>query len=316
MPRLLSCLLLCCLLFEPPPARAGEAPVVLANKQVEVGYAPAHGLILGFGARGGRNLIWVNPHPLASTRLAGWANYGGEKLWWGPQIDWAEAQGRRFPPDDALDGAWTIVAADAKRLVTRSGVSPWVGVRAEREIALAAGFPGLVIRNRFTREQPSPRRVQLWTVCMLVPPRWCWLDSQPAPGEPPFRNLRPELPPGAHVRHEPKLGCVRATPSPEFAERYLIGTRGRWLASVYDDVILVHEVAPYPDGSYPEEVSLQLFAAPAYVELETLGGAKTPTVGEFLETTVRWRLLARPKELDETALGHWLRDQLNNPNPD
>lgn len=313
MPRPLSHLLFCCLLLLPATPRAGDAPVVLANEHVEVGYAPAHGLILGFGARGQRNLIWVNPHPLASTRLAGWANYGGEKLWWGPQLDWAEAQGRRFPPDDALDGAWTVVAADATRVVARSGVSPFVGVRAEREIALAADYPGLVIRNRFTREQPSPRRVQLWTVCMLVPPRWCWLDSRPAPGEPPFRNLRPELPPGAHVRHEPAIGCVRATSSPEFAERYLIGTRGAWLAAVYDDVILVHEVAPYPDGAYPEDASLQLFSAPAYVEIETLGGAKTPAVGESLETTVRWRLLTRPKDLDDTALGHWLREHLRNP---
>lgn len=311
MPRFPAGLLLTCFLIASAALLADDAPVVLANDRVEVGFAPHHGLILGFGPAGGRNLIWLNPHPLASTRLAGWSNFGGEKLWWGPQVDWAAVQGRRFPPDEALDGPWQVVTADATRVVARSGVSPWVGIRAEREIALARDFAGLVVRNRFTRVRPSPHRVQLWTVCMLVPPRWCWLDSQPPPGAPPFRNLRPELPPGSHVRFEPAIGCVRVTPSPNFAERFLIGTRGTWLAAVYDDVILVHEVTPYPDGAYPEDVSLQVFAAPAYVEIETLGGTRNLAVGETVANTVRWHLLPRPPGLDEPALGRWLREQLS-----
>ena len=65
-----------------------------------------------------------------------------------------------------------------------------------------------------------------------------------------------------------------------------------------------------PAGSYAEEVSLQLFSSPSYVEIETLGGLVTPAVGQKMENTVRWRLLERPKDLDETALARWLRAQL------
>jgi len=314
MLRLLCTVLLLSALGATGTGRTDD-PVVLANDRVEVGVAPAHGLILGFGLAGKANLIWVNPHPLSSVRHVGWVNYGGEKLWWGPQIDWQAVQGRRFPPDEALDGAWTVTTRTADRVALRSGVSPWVGVCAEREIALAPDGSGLVIRNRFIRVAPGAQRLQLWTICMLVPPRWCWLDSQPQPGEPPFRNLRPELPTGENVRPEPAIGCVRAAISPVFEKRYLIGTRGAWLAAVYDDVILVHEVSPYPAGAYAEDVSLQLFASPSYVELETLGGIATPAVGQKIENTVRWRLLDRPKDLDEPALARWLRAQLANPAP-
>jgi hypothetical protein len=309
MLRLICTILLLSALGTPGTGRTDD-PVVLANERVEVGVAPVHGLILGFGLAGKSNLIWVNPHPLSSVRHVGWTNYGGEKLWWGPQIDWFAVQGRRFPPDEVLDGVWTVTERTADRVAVRSGVSPWVGIRAEREIALAPDGSGLVIRNRFIREQPGAQRLQLWTICMLVPPKWCWLDSQPQAGEPPFRNLRPEFPTGERVRYEPGIGCVRAAISPLFQERYLIGTRGAWIAAVYDEVILVHEVSPYPDGAYAEEVSLQLFSAPAYVELETLGGLATPAVGEKMENTVRWRLLDRPKDLDEAALARWLRAQL------
>jgi hypothetical protein len=315
MLRLILSAFLLCIPGTPGTARTDE-PVVLANERVEVGVAPAHGLILGFGQAGKSNLIWVNPHPLSSVRHVGWTNYGGEKLWWGPQIDWFAVQGRRFPPDEALDGVWTVTERTADRVAVRSGVSPWVGIRAEREIALAPDGSGLVIRNRFIREQPGAQRLQLWTICMLVPPKWCWLDSQPQAGEPPFRNLRPEFPTGERVRYEPGISCVRAAISPVFSERYLIGTRGAWIAAVYDEVILVHEVSPYPDGAYAEEVSLQLFSAPTYVELETLGGLATPAVGEKMENTVRWRLLDRPKDLDEAALARWLRAQLANPIPE
>jgi hypothetical protein len=287
---------------------AGLDPVVLVNEHIEVGIDPAHGLILGFGLPGKANLLWVNPHPFSSIRTAGWNNYGGEKLWWGPQIDWRAVTGRGFPPDEALDGAWTVINHTADRVVMRSGVSPWVGVRAEREITLARDHPGIVIRNRFTREQPSPQRLQLWTVCQVPPPRWCWLDSQPAAGEAPFVNLRPQLDPTPFTRWEPELGCVRFVPSP--SSRYMVGTRGSWIAAVYDNLIIVHQMAPFPDGAYAEQVSLQFFSSPNFVELETLGGLATPAVGESMTNTVHWRVLPRPPALTDTELGHWLRVQL------
>jgi len=304
LPRLV---LACAVLFAGRAAGA-SGPVTLANDQVEIGVDVPHGLILGFGRPGQANLLWVNPHPLSSRRLAGWINYGGEKLWWGPQIDWQAVTGRRFPPDEALDGAWEVTAQAADRVVMRSGVSPWVGVRAEREIALVPGEAGVVIRNRFIRERAGGQRLQLWTVCMLPRPRWCWLESRPLPGAAPFVNLRPNLAPGAAVQADPAQGIVRGAAAP--ATAYLIGTRGGWITAVYDDCLLVHEVTPFPDGDYAEQVSLQLFFGPAYIELETLGGLASPAVGESMTNVVHWRLLTRPAGLGEAELLAWLRRQL------
>ena len=99
---------------------ATSTSVILRNAQIEVRVDLQHGLILGFSQPGKLNLLWVNPHPVSSPdRNAGWINYGGDKLWWGPMIDWQKAQGRRLPPDEAPDGAWQVVSLSATRLVMR-----------------------------------------------------------------------------------------------------------------------------------------------------------------------------------------------------
>jgi len=288
---------------------AKSMPLTLRNAHIEIGIQPAHGLILGFSLPGEENLLWVNPHPLSSARHSNWVNYGGEKLWWGPFSDWLPVTGRQFPPDEALDGAWTIASEGPARAVMQSAVSPWTGSRAEREIIIDPDRPGVVIHNRFIRETDSPQRLQLWTVCQVPPPRWVWLDSRPEAGEPAYINLRPGLwDPEPYVCHEPDLGCIRGLPSPN--GNYMIGTRGAWLAAVYDRIILVHLVAPYPDGEYPERVSLQLFSDAAYIELETLSGVANPGRGESMGNMVHWRVLVRPADLPDQELNRWLRKQL------
>lgn len=285
------------------------AAITLVNRHIEIGIQPAHGLILGFGQVGKENLLWVNPHPLSSARHSRWINYGGDKLWWGPFLDWLGVKGYQFPPDEVLDEAWTVVAQDSNRVVMRSGVSRWTGSVAEREIKLERDRAGVVIHNRFRRITDNPQRLQLWTVCQVKPPLWVWLDRQPHPGEPGFVNLRPGLwDADPYVVDEPEWHCVRGLPSP--GGNYLIGSRGAWVAAVYEKVILVHQIHPYPDGEYPEKVSLQLFSDGAYVELETLGGTANPRPGETMQTTVRWRLLERPPGLDDAALSRWLRAEI------
>jgi len=285
-----------------------SAPVTLVNAHVEVGVDPARGLILGFGRAGGKNLLWLNPHPLSSARHSSWVNYGGDKLWWGPFLQWQAIKGRLFPPEEAFDEPWEITVREANRLVIRSAMSDWVGVRAEREIALSPDEDGIVIRNRFLRERPSAQPLQLWTVCQLPPPRWCWLDSQPAAGEAPFVNLRPQFDTVPFLQTDVVAGLIRCAPA-DYRD-YMIGTRGAWIAAVYDDFIIVHQVGPWPDGDYSEQVSLQLFATRDYIELETLSGLANPAVGEGMSNTVRWRLLDRPPGMTEAELGLWLRRHL------
>ena len=288
---------------------ATSTSVILRNAQIEVRVDLQHGLILGFSQPGKLNLLWVNPHPVSSPdRNAGWINYGGDKLWWGPMIDWQKAQGRRLPPDEALDGAWQVVSLSATRLVMRSGVSPWVGIYAEREITLSPDSPEVIFQNRFVRTQENPQRLQLWTVCQLPPPEWCLLNSQPRMGEPPYINRRPTLNPRPYTSVIPQTGDVRYRYNA--AGPNLIGTSGSWVAAVYADHIVCHEVSPGPDGDYATDVSVQLFSNRDFVELETLSANATPKVGEFMTNTVRWHVLLRPPELSEEELAVWIQQQM------
>jgi len=298
------------LLFTGGAAAAPRPLLRLANEHVEVSVDPTHGLILRFGIPGHRNLFWENADPIADPEVnGGWVDYGGDKLWWGPMVDWQRVKGRRFPPDEALDAAWTVIALSRDRVVMRSTVSPWVGIYAEREISLSPTEPTVVIHNRFTRVTANPQRLQLWTICQLPRPAWCWLDSQPRDGEPAFVNLRPSLDPEPFTELDAVLDAVRYTPVGD--ARNLIGTRGDWIAAVYDDVIVAHSLSPYPDGEYAENCSLQLFVGPDYIEIETLSGLATPMVGESMTNTVRWHVFPRPASLAEIDLGHWLRTQLD-----
>ena len=91
----------------------------------------------------------------------------------------------------------------------------------------------------------------------------------------------------------------------------MIGTRGAWIAAVYDDTILVHEVSPSGQGDYATDVSVQLFSIKGFVELETLSANATPKVGEIMENTVRWKVLPRPEELSKDELSVWIREKLS-----
>jgi hypothetical protein len=290
-------------------SRAASPSVILRNDQVEVRVDLQHGLVLGFNLPGQANLLWVNPHPVSSPdRNSGWINYGGDKLWWGPMIDWQEVKGRRFPPDEALDGAWQVVSLSPTKLVMRSGVSPWVGIYAEREITLAPDRPEVVFQNRFIRNEENGQRLQLWTISQLPPPQWCLLNSQPAPGETAYVNRRPTFNPAPYTSVIPATGDVRYEYNTDGPN--LIGTRGAWIAAVYADTIVCHDVSPFPDGDYATAVSVQLFSIDGFIELETLSGNATPKVGESMSNTVRWHVLPRPPELSDEDLEVWINQQM------
>ena len=119
-------------------AHAETEPITLTNDHIEVTIDPQKGLILGFNLPAAENLLWVNPDPVSDPkRNNGWVNYGGDKLWWGPMIDWMSVKGRRLPPDEAFDTPWEIVSRSHDTVVIRSVASQWVGIQAERKISLS-----------------------------------------------------------------------------------------------------------------------------------------------------------------------------------
>ncbi len=297
------------LLFISDLAHAETEPITLSNDHIEVTIDPHKGLILGLNLPGEENLLWVNPDPISDPkRNNGWVNYGGDKLWWGPMIDWMAVKGRRLPPDEAFDTPWDVIRQSKDKVVIRSVVSRWVGIQATRTICLAPDSAEIVIQNSFTRVNPSEQRLQLWTVAQVTPPLWAVLDSHPRPGESPYVNRRPKFDPLPYLSISPPTKSVRYRYNEEGPN--MIGTRGAWIAAVYENDILVHEVSPSRGGEYATEVSVQLFATTGFVELETLSANATPKVGETMSNTVRWKVLSRPTDLSQDELSVWIREQM------
>lgn len=298
------------LLFIFGQSHAAPEPITLSNDHIEVTIDPGKGLILGFNLPGEENLLWVNPNPISDPkRNNGWVNYGGDKLWWGPMIDWMNVKGRRLPPDEAFDTPWEVISRNNDTAVIRSVVSQWVGIQAEREISLSPDSAEIIIHNSFTRVKASDQRLQLWTITQVRPPLWAVLKSRPRPGDPPFVNRRPSLDPLPYITVAADQSHVRYRYNEDGAN--MIGTRGAWVAAVYEDDIIVHEVSPTEDGDYATDVSVQIFSIKGFLELETLSANATPKVGETMSNTVRWKLLPRPADLSEDELAVWIGEQMS-----
>lgn len=277
-------------------AVAGE--VTFGHDQLTLVLNPALGRIVELRTPTVKNLIWMNPTP-EEGKLNGWVNWGGEKLWWGPQEDWARVTGVRWPVDPAIDLEWSVTDQTAERLALRGRVSEYQGVRAEREIRLLPEVTGFVVQTTLRREVDKPHRIQPWAVAQVRPPEWCWMDCGTSEGAP-YLDMRPGLDPKPFVHPvEGQAGLLRVQAC---AGVFMIGTGGRWLAAVYPDVVLVQIITSPRRGQYLEGVSLQLFSADPYVELETLGGVETPAVGESTGYDLTWLLLPRPAGLDEVTL--------------
>ena len=60
---------------------------------------------------GSGNLIWTNA--LNRLSLYGWNNYGGEKMWLGPQSVWEDRVGSGWPPDVFDSGAYDVAETSA-----------------------------------------------------------------------------------------------------------------------------------------------------------------------------------------------------------
>lgn len=284
-------------------AVAGE--VTLGHDKIVLTVNPELGRIVALSAPGVKNLLWMNPTP-EEGKLNGWVNWGGEKLWWGPQEDWERVVGQRWPVDPAVDLDWTVVAQTADGLRLRGRVSEFQGVRGERELVLLPDAAGFVVRTTLRREVAKPHRIQAWAVAQVRPPEWCWMECGET-GEP-YVNLRPGLDPTPYVR--PVAGAAGLLRVEACQGVFMIGTGGRWLAAVYPDVVLVQIITSPRRGEYPADATLQIFSAAPYMELETLGGVENPAVGASTGYDLTWLLLARPVGLTEAELAQRVRAEV------
>jgi len=287
---------------ETVPDRGGEA-VTLANGVLEVRFRPGTGRLERVRFTDGDNLLWRNDPGAAAgeEERGGWYNAGGEKVWPGPQPLWPFVQGRRWPPDRALDGMGVVKTErpDALTLIAYFPESPAWGITMRRELRLDPEHAVFEIETRFTATRDLRHPVQIWSVVQVPHPlevRMEVVEAQPDGSlfinlnrtleEPPFTPL--PLPEGFL-----RGGGNEIVLRPSADERSKVGTLGREISAVFERAELSLSVVLDPEGMYPEFSSLHYLQNPRYAELETLGPAAQLKKGESITSTTVWTLRKR-----------------------
>jgi hypothetical protein len=285
---------------------SSQSPIALQNGEVKLIVDPRIGRMVYFGRPSGPNLLWTDPYAPATAAketggLALWMNWGGDKLWYGPQSLWPSQIGRRFPPDSVFDGQpWNVISQDRNQVVIESRESPSIGGRLLRTITLHGAEPIVDFDNAFIRTQPSAIPIQLWTVSQVMTPDRCMLDvlSDVPSGDCPIVAMGPPLVPAAKVIHSRNAQWMEFKPSAEPETK--VGTFGNWVASASNDAFV--QISRYQPGMpYPERSSVQAYTNGKWVEIETVSPMVFPRVGETVHHWVRWLLLKNMKGSQATV---------------
>ncbi|MFA4028379.1 MAG: hypothetical protein GDYSWBUE_000259 [Candidatus Fervidibacterota bacterium] len=289
--------------------RGWEHSYRITNGIVEVVVVPQIGRIMSYRFIDGDNVLWENEKWFGKLRRDAkpneWANFGGDKVWPGPQNQWKEVMGRSWPPDEAFDGGECTVneLQDGVELVTP--VSPYYGAWLVREIRLSADSTRLTIKQRLEKLRLPIVDMLIWSVTQIRSPDLVLLPINPKSK---FENGFTILAGGEveqqYRRIEDNFLLVRRHPN----KATKVGTDATecWLASFHGDVLFTQhakfvEGAVYPDGGCTVEVYTNPDELP-YVELELLSPILKLGLGEEARFDIAWqlhKLKAVPKDDSE-----------------
>jgi len=286
----------------PLPTLSFDDTVTLDNGVVRLGVSPGVGRVVDFGLSGGENLIWINTQAAYTDATPGvavenqrYANLGGDKLWPTAQPLWKLATGNdNWPPDGVLDGgAWQLLDQTDHSVTLQSQLSPHYGVVVLRSFTLTPGQAQVKIQNVIQRVHANPIPVSAWTITQVKKPNavvFDIADDAPDLGEP-VRPLTDDT--AAKVQgYVHMLGSNQMAAWKQQGEAWAkLGTFGRWVAAVYDDVTFLQETDFDPHGAYPELSSAQAYHAADYTELELLSPMLQLAPGQTLQNTVVWTLI-------------------------
>ncbi|MCS7254249.1 MAG: DUF4380 domain-containing protein [Armatimonadota bacterium] len=269
----------------------------ITNGIVEVVVVPKIGRIMSYRFVGGENILWENEKWFGKLRADAkpneWANFGGDKVWPGPQNQWKEVMGRSWPPDEAFDGGECTAneLVDGVELVTP--VSPHYGAWLVREIRLSADSTRLTIKQRLEKLRLPIVDMLIWSVTQIRSPDLVLLPIDPKSKfengftilgggdvEPQYRRREGNF---LLVRRHPLIPTKVGTDSTEC-----------WLASFHGNVLFTQHAkfvkdAVYPDGGCTVEVYTNPDELP-YVELELMSPIFKLGLGEEAQFDISWQL--------------------------
>lgn len=264
----------------------------ICNAGYELIFVPQIGRIMRYGRIGGTNVLWENPELAGKVvppdeQTDKWINYGGDKLWPAPQDRWG------WPPDSTLDrGACRVEFLGPRRMLVTGKVSPQLGLRFSREIALEKSGSEVSIRNTLTNASEKPVEWSIWEVAQVDNPREAWLPLARKSRFPEGYFLFPKNPPTPETLRVEKYRVVLSRDPKRGGKIGTDSTQGWAAAQVESGRFRIS--AAYEGGAYPDEGCVQeLWSNPdpnRYMELELLGPIRKIAPGQSTHFTTRWDL--------------------------
>ena len=218
----------------------GWKSIIIRNSTAEVVIVPDIGRVMQFNLADKAGPFWLNPafDKDMPADIEGWKNFGGDKAWPAPQVDWPKVAGRGWPPPTGFDAApfTASIKATAEGPLVQlvSPVDPNYGVRIQRTISLDWRKPVLKIKTTYKKVRGAPVRIGIWTITQLAAPDRAFILLPPRSR---FLCGYTNLPPAPHdLKIEGRLLSLSRDP----ANKVKIGSDGEsllWVGSGADLLI-------------------------------------------------------------------------------
>ena len=275
--------------------RGWHDSILLSNGLVEAVIVPEAGRIMQFRLAGAADgPFWENPE-FAGRQLKpdsnGWANYGGDKAWPAPQVDWTRIAGHIWPPPEGFDGlpAKAVVEGDVVTLI--SPVDRGFGIGVRRRVELVPDQPVMKITTVFEKSAGPAGELGVWVITQLKDPDEIRILLPSDSRSKAAIRLSEELPPDLRQVD----GQLALTRDPE--KKHKIGAPASSLVWIGRTEILRIDSALVKGGKYPDQgSSAEVYTNPdplTYVELEMLGPLIELEAGHSIERVSTYTLSPR-----------------------
>lgn len=278
----------------------------VSNGRVEAIVVPAIGRVMQFRLAGEETgPFWENadlagvPAPSADGGEAqDWRNYGGDRVWPSPQLNWRSVMATNWPPPVGFDGSAVEAQTDGWVVTLESPTDPAFGVKVTRRIELAADAPSMEIVTKYEKMDRNTLDLGIWVMTQLKEPvslnaRLPMLSAFPQG----FQPMSGRLPPSQMFEIRDRLLTLERDPE----NSHRIGLEVGSLVWMDDTTILQIDSPRLPYRNYPEKGISAIASTQAdpqkYVQLDMLSPVRQVRQGDILTQRSTYTLLRR-SELD------------------
>lgn len=277
-----------------------------SNGTVRLVILPRIGRAMWYGYVGGRNILLDNSTNAESLPQGNYRNWGGDKAWIWPQVDWQMLTSAAWPPPPAMDGLpWqaTVTAPCSLRL-TSPLITPW-NVYIQRDVSMDETGTRVVWKTRILADPAAPPHQSVpalaaWSITQIMPPdllRARLLSSSP----PAYKTLMN----GQWKRVWQDGPWLNFTRDPSTSVK--VGMDADRFEATLGNVIFTQTLTPSvgSDKGYQPMERAQIYSqpdpagdhtgTPGYVEIEFTSPRVVPTNTVGPELTVTWQLAEREK---------------------